>query len=273
MGLKDLWKKGKVLWSEFSVVKAGTYASSIAYFTFLSLIPLLAICISLVSIAGIDEQEVVGLLVAVVPDALKDLVRGLVNDAFSRSGIAFSLSTIVLLWSASKGVKALRGGLNAAFAVKESRSAPAVVAISIGTVIVLGVLIAAMMYIVFNKGVMSVVTSIVPGFQQSGLMNVLAPILVLAFGVLILDVCYSLLPAGTRRFSTQLPGAALATLACGVLSFGFRVYVDHFGDFTVLYGSIATVALLLMWIYFMSYIIIAGAFVNRLLSDSRGRGF
>ncbi len=47
------------------------------------------------------------------------------------------------------------------------------------------------------------------------------------------------------------------------------MYVDHFSKFTVLYGSIGTVMLLLMWIYLVSLILIAGAFLNRYLASSR----
>ena len=57
---------------------------------------------------------------------------------------------------------------------------------------------------------------------------------------------------------TQLPGAVFGAVAWGALALGFRIYVEHFSNVTVLYGSIATIALLLMWMYFVSYIFIAG---------------
>lgn len=267
--LEGLLSKGKAFLDEFSSIDAGTYASSIAYFTFLSLVPLLALCISLVSVVGIGEQEVVAFFGALVPDVFDGVVKELVRDAFERSGLAFSLSTITLLWSASKGIKALRAGLNSAFGVQETRNGVMVAAISIGVAIILGILIAAAMYLVFKGSVLRAIADAVPGFQQSGLAVALNPIAVLVLGVLVLGVCYAYLPSGTRRLSSQLPGAALAMLACGALSFGFRVYVEHFSDVTVLYGGIATVALLLLWIYLLSLILIAGGFVNRFLASSR----
>jgi len=62
---------------------------------------------------------------------------------------------------------------------------------------------------------------------------------------------------------TQLPGAVFASFACGVLTFGFHVYVDNFCNFEALYGSIATAALFLSWLFIVAYIFIAGAFLNR----------
>lgn len=268
--MKELLRKGKALWGEFSVVGAGTHASSIAYFTFLSLVPLLALCISLVSATGIDQQEVAKLFLSLVPKALEDLVKTLVEDAFERSGIAFSLSTVTLLWSASKGIKALRSGLNATFAVQETRTFVVVAGISIVTVVIMGVLVTAVMYLIFGDSFLHTIAKDTLGLQQQTLLaSVLNPAVMLVLGALILSACYAYLPAGMRRFRSQLPGAVLATLACGVFSFGFRLYVDHFGNYTVLYGSIATVALLLVWMYLVSYIIIICGFINRLLAEKR----
>ena len=48
-----------------------------------------------------------------------------------------------------------------------------------------------------------------------------------------------------------------------MLTVGFHLYVDNFCNFDALYGSIATVALFLFWMYLISYILIACAFINR----------
>ena len=86
-------------------------------------------------------------------------------------------------------------------------------------------------------------------------------------GVLALALCYTWLPMGTRRFSAQLPGAACALIGCAVLSYGFRLYVDHLANYNVIYGSLATVAMLLFWMYLIFYVLIAGAFINRHLQE------
>ena len=89
----------------------------------------------------------------------------------------------------------------------------------------------------------------------------------MGIGTISLTACYAFLPSGRRHFISQLPGAVVTTVACAVLSFAFHVYVDHFCKFTTLYGSIATVALLLFWMYIVSLILIACGFLNRLLDE------
>lgn len=271
--MKRLLCKALALWDEFTAVNAETYASSIAYFAFLSLVPSLALCISLVSKTGISLQDVATILTNVIPDALEDLVMALVDDAFDRSDIAFSLSSLTLIWTASKGIKALRGGLNVTYGVKETRSIVTVIVISVAAAFVLGAMAAASIYLVFSDSVLNLIKQIAPDIQLiDTLSSAMNPFLMLACNVLILNLCYAYLPAGIRHFKTQLPGATLASLAMVVLSFGFRLYVDFFGNYTVLYGSIATVALLLIWMYLVSYIILIGGFINRMLAEGKLRG-
>lgn len=255
-------------WREFSAIGASTHASSIAYYTFFSVVPLLALCISLITMVGVSEQDIYRAIYAFVPDALHELVRTIVSDAYDRSGLAFSVSTLSLLWSASKGAKALRAGLNSAYGEEETRGALAVVVISIGSVVVMGVLIAAAMRMVFGQSVRQALSNFFPNFQpHENVLELVDLLATLTLGVLLIALCYTLLPAGNRRLKAQFPGAACALAGCGALSYGFRVYVDYMANYTVLYGSIATIAMFLFWMYLVFYIVIAGGFINRKLQE------
>ena len=270
-----LFAEIRATWRQFSAAQPSTHASSISYYTFLSLVPILALCISLISLAGVDQRAVQDFLAAFVPDALSGLADTLVSDAFDRSGLAFSVSTLSLIWSASKGAKALRAGLNAAYDERENRGAVALAIISILAVVAMGVLIAGAMWMIFGNSVLHSLAQHLPELQvHDSLLELADLIAILTAGMLMFALCYTFLPAGNRSFRAQLPGAACALAGCGALSFGFRVYVDHFSNFTVLYGSIATIALLLFWMYLVFYIVIACAFVNRYLharATERGR--
>ncbi len=266
-------EKVRPLWAEFSDVFVVTHASSIAFFTFLSLAPMLAISISLLSVVGISEQDVLSFLQALIPEALSGTAQTLVEDAFKRSGLALSISTLVLLWSASKGAKAMIRGLNRAYGQKETRTIAEVSALSVAAGIILAVLFALLIYLVFSGVISSTLSAVVPGLnEQSASPHVLRSLLIMAAGTASLALFYKVLPAGKRRLVSQLPGAALATAACAILSLGFRIYVDHFANVTALYGSIAAVALLLLWLYLIAFIIVSGGFVNRALDESFPQG-
>lgn len=261
-------KEARAAWKDFAATSAATHASSISYYTFFSIVPLLALCISLISLTGVNEQEVHLFFMSFVPEALIDLADALVLDAFERSGIAISLSTLSLLWAASKGAKALRAGLNSMYAEQENRNVVAVAIISLVAVIALGLLLAAAVWLVFSNSALLVLSRVAPRlYTHSSILELVDSVSTLALGVLVLTLCYTYLPAGNRPFKEQLPGAVCAVVGGGILSFGFRLYVDNFSNFTVLYGSIATVALLLFWMYLVFYILLAGGFLNRYLHE------
>lgn len=269
-GLPPVLRKAKDLWTKFAATGADTHASSIAFFTFLSLIPLLALYISLIMMMGIGEGKATDFLVGFAPNAFDDFTKTLVGDAAERSGVAFSLSTITLLWTASQGARALRTGLNAILGTEESRSVFTVIVISFAAVIGLGILLALTMYLIFGGAVTRAASLLASEYVEHDDLKDIVNSLVLALaGVIALALCYKFLPAESGRFRDQLPGAVFASVTCSLLSTGFRIYVDNFSNYDALYGDIATIALFLFWLYLVAHILLAGAFINRIFAESK----
>ncbi|MDO5119675.1 MAG: YihY/virulence factor BrkB family protein [Coriobacteriales bacterium] len=266
--LNNVLKRVRDLGEEISRISVTTHASSISYFTFISIVPILTICISLMTAIGLSEQDVVSFFVTVVPDAFSEVVETLITDAFASSGLAFSLSTLTLIWSASKSANAFRVGLNAAYAQEETRGTIAVSFTSVVAGLITDVLISATIYLIFRGRALQLLANIIHSPRgQDAVATFLNSLLTMAASVLWLSACYTYLAAGKRGLIAQLPGAICATFACGALSFGFHLYVDSFSNYTLLYGSIATVALFMLWMYLISFILVLGGIINRLISQ------
>lgn len=267
-----LFTRAMEVLNDFRHAQVGTHAANIAYFVFMSIIPLLILYVSLVPMAGISQQDLTTALCSAVPDALDDLVTTLVDEAYEKSGFAFSMSALTLLWTASQGASALRGGLNAMYDIEEDRNRLLVTIISIGYILILLATITIVLYLVFGGAIDQLVSAIVPTARMQDTLTVLFEV-VLTFVVaaMLFTACYTYLAAGRRNFCMQLPGALLAAIAWSVFSLGFRVYLDHFNRFAVFYGSLGAVALFLFWMYWIFYILLVGAFINRFFSDDIGR--
>jgi membrane protein len=69
----------------------------------------------------------------------------------------------------------------------------------------------------------------------------------------------------TQRWHSVLPGAVLATVLWFAVTVGFRAYLQHFGDFTTIYGSLGAGMALLVWMYMISLVVLVGAELNALL--------
>jgi membrane protein len=74
-------------------------------------------------------------------------------------------------------------------------------------------------------------------------------------------------PHGVER--RAMPGAVVALAGWLLVSWGFGVYVSTFGRYTLFYGSVATVAVLLIWFYLTSWTLLVGAELNAQLEGLR----
>jgi len=69
----------------------------------------------------------------------------------------------------------------------------------------------------------------------------------------------------TQPWHSVIPGAILATGLWFSVTVGFRAYLQHFGDFGTIYGSLAAGMALLVWMYMISLVVLVGAEFNALL--------
>jgi membrane protein len=69
----------------------------------------------------------------------------------------------------------------------------------------------------------------------------------------------------TQPWHSVIPGAVLATITWFSVTVGFRAYLQHFGDFTTIYGSLGAAMALLVWMYLISLMVLVGAEFNALL--------
>ncbi|PYX44433.1 MAG: hypothetical protein DMG79_20795 [Acidobacteria bacterium] len=69
----------------------------------------------------------------------------------------------------------------------------------------------------------------------------------------------------TQPWHSVIPGSVLATVLWFSVTVGFRAYLQHFGDFATIYGSLGFAMALLVWMYLISLVVLVGAEFNALL--------
>ncbi len=252
-------------WSDRSV---GTYASSMAFFFFMALIPLLILLMQLLPLVHLTEVELLMFIEQMIPESAFDIARRIVSEAYRASGSVALLSALVLLWSASRGTIALRWGLNRLYDAEENRPLPLLYIISIGYTIIILVVFVLMLVVIFAGPVSAFLTMELPElfenpitikFRQRLLLEVL---LIAAFSLV-----YTFIPAGKRKLSGQIPGAFIVTILWQVFSYFFSLYLGRANTYTMFYGSLGMIAIMLLWMYGCFYILLIGAFINRFCDD------
>ena len=78
---------------------------------------------------------------------------------------------------------------------------------------------------------------------------------------------YRFLPNHKVRLRYQLPGAIFTAFGWALASFIFSIYMDIFRGFSSMYGSLTTIVLIMLWLYFCMYVLLLGGEINLFVEE------
>ena len=254
-------------------------AAQLSYYFLLALFPLLLFLVSLLGYfahAGSDlRNSLLTYLAAVMPRAAITLVRTTLDEiSNSTSGGKLSFGLLAALWAASNGMGAISDTLNSAYNVKETRSWWKIRLVSVLLTITLSVLIISALAIILYGGTIGDAIA-----QRYGFSNVFTTVwkilqwpIALVFVLATFNVIYNFAPdvrSHQRKFMT--PGAFIGVALWLLVSFAFRLYLHYFNSYSVTYGSLGALIILMLWFYFTGVAILIGGEINCEADDSRRR--
>ncbi len=253
---------GQIGKDNLSLVAAGA-----SFYGMLALFPALA---SLVSIYGLisspeQAQQQMQMLENVLPQQAGQLIGQQMQRIASGSGTALSLGLVfgfvLTLWSSSAGVKSLMTAMNIVYGQPEKRSF-----IEFNRMALL-LTFALLVFVVIALLAIGFVPAAVAGFDLNGavgrLVNWLRWPLLAAASVGILSVLYRYSPCRARpEWRWVAWGALVATAVWLAGSAGFSWYVANFGNYNATYGSVAAVAVLMLWFWLSAFIVLLGGELN-----------
>lgn len=242
-------------------------AASLAYYAFISLIPLLLFVLFAVSVIG--GEALTNTVVSVASGALssagqEQLVETLTNESGASSAISIGL--LVLLWSA---IKVFRG-MDVAFSEVYGDPGPEGIVEQVkDAVITLSGVIAAIVITVVIGGVVSfvqssgVLTAIGLGFLQ-GIFGPIATLVSILGLAIALFPLYYFLPADGVTVREAIPGALFTAVGWTAFQTAFRLYAGGSGDSA--YGVIGGAIALVTFLYFGAMILLVGVALNFVLA-------
>lgn len=266
--ITDVYKMVREFTTSMKRENLSAFASSAAFFIFVSLVPILIVVCTIIPYTPLTQGNLLRIITEITPDRLDGIVVNIVEDVYVRSAGVLSVAIILTLWSAGKGVLAIIRGLNAVNDVEEERNYFVVrIVSSFYTLIILLIVLVSMILLVFGNRLINMLLRTVPRLEVlfSFLLN-FRFLFVWAILTMIFSAFYTYLPNKKLRFRAQLPGASFAAVIWSIFSWGFSVYVNRGGAFSV-YGSLAIVVIFMLWLYFCFYIIFIGAYVNRHMDE------
>ena len=247
----------------------GAYAAQSAYFIMLSFLPLMIMLLSMIQYTHIGKADIYELIQEIVPVGFQSWILGIVDEMYSHTMAAVSLSAIVTAWSAGKSFMALNRGMNAICKVERN---PNYILMRLrGAVYALffvALLLVSLLLIVFGHSIhllaekhfplLAIFTRILLSFRL---------VIMLALFILFFALLYKILPNRKAGFFEQLPGAVFASIGWYLFSFGFSMYIEWRNGRFDMYGSLTTLVLFMFWLYFVMYIVLIGMEINQWLKD------
>ena len=251
-----------------------TRASSLAFNFFLAFFPSIIVFFTLIPyipITGLQET-LMELLSVVLPPSTNEVTFNTLDDIINnpRGGL-LSIGFILALYFSTNGINSLIEAFNASYHISENRPIIQQRLLSLGLTLLLSfMLIIAIGLIIFGKLTLGYLTDF-DIISNSAADLILFGKWLTIFLMLFLGISslFHLGPSIKSKWKLFTPGSILATLGIIITSVAFNYYINHFSQYNKVYGSIGTLMIILIWMYFNSIILLTGFELNASISNAK----
>ena len=248
------------------------YAAQASYFVIVSIIPF--ICLLISAFSFFIPADIYTIFEAYeIPAEFEELLFTIIDQLFATQKVSLlSISAIIALWTASRGMDSIRIGLERVYHERSSKEfLKQQVKSLVSTIILIIVLLMNVVFSVFGAAIAELL-------HLELLFDI---IMYLSVPILFVTMCtaFTIIYAFVgkigkvrwkERIVQHLPGAVFTTLGWMLFSYGFTLYIHFFPSASAIYGSLTAVCLLMLWVYVCVIILLVGAEVNKLILRSKG---
>ncbi|MDE7268001.1 MAG: YihY/virulence factor BrkB family protein [Lachnospiraceae bacterium] len=246
-----------------------SFAGHAALFLLMSLFPMVLFCVSMFQYLPIHSDVFSSYILTVMPEGLTPLFEQVLQEAYKESTTIMvkSVTMLVMLFCASKGVYAMMIGINAVYGIRETRNIFVIYFLAIIYVIGLFAMLGLMMVlIVLGNNLFHGLIHFFPVLETfRGLFQYGKYLCMLVLLMIFFLTLYMTMPNRKSKLRYELPGAVFSTVAWLAFSWVFSFYISHFANFSLTYGSLATIIIFIYWMYGSMNIVFIGGEINVVL--------
>ena len=253
---------------QLSALHINIYAANAAFFIILAAIPSVMLLLALLSLTPLTIDDFFNMINDILPASVLPLFTILREDLVPDSRVTLiSISAITTLWSASRGVLGLLYGLNAVYRIPETRGYFYKRLISMFyMILLLIVIILTLVLHVFGQKIQLLLLHYLPRIAQITAFFLQRKILILlGLMALIFTLIYAVFPNRRIQLRYAVPGALFSAAGWLLFSFAFSIYVNHFSNYSAIYGNLTMLILIVVWLYCCNYILLLGGVLNYML--------
>jgi YihY family inner membrane protein len=257
----------------FSKAEGALLSGSMAYYTFLSLLPLLMVAAFLIATFVSPDLEaraaVAEALNQVFPGIGAEVFEEVINQVVQNSAALGVFGVLSVAYAGSGFIGAMTACMNRMWQVPSGRNPLGQKIVNILIVMMLGtVLLGSALLTIWVSATAQRTLDLGPTSSVISMIEELAgPISM----VVVLLLLYRFLPARKQSWVRQIPGAVFGGIGFYLLKRGFDFWASHSAGISALPRSLVSVTLLLVWLGFFGQLILYGAALN-VVRDRRRRG-
>ena len=241
------------------------YAAQSCFYIVLSLVPALILLLEVISRVHLPLSLVQDYIVPIIPDQLSGLFISILDDLSKEtSNTITGITILTIVWSAGKGFMAIIDGLDVIYNTNTKRNWIIVRFLSIAyTLLLIAAFVIALVLVVFGDTLFELLDRFIP--EIALIFNAIIKnrmIFLGCFMVVIFLSMYKIIPNRKSSILNELPGAILSTVGWYLFSYFFSLYVNYSPNFSYMYGSLTSLVISLMMLYFCMLILFLGAELN-----------
>lgn len=250
-------------------------ARAIAFTSFMALFPALIFLFTLIPYIPVDNLQVnlVDFIRERIPvDTFKMLESTIMGVIQEQRGDLLSIGLVLALFISTNAVMSLMQSFDKSYAVFVKRGMLKTRGIALGlTIVLFFLLLLSIMTIVAGNLFLKLLLETFDILNPFNfiLFSTLKWMIVLLLFFISISLIYYYGPAVKKKFRFVSAGSTLATLLVILISIGFSYFVNNFGQYNRIYGSIGTIIALQVYIYLNSFALLLGYELNLAIAISK----
>ena len=238
--------------------------SNIAFNIILAIIPLLTIVVLIASKFGISISFVTNLINNIMPNQVSDVIIDVISGkGFDRSIGIFNIVAFIV---ASNGTYAIINTSNTLYKIKNNDYIKNRVSSIILLFIVIILFVFLLVVPIFGNNILSIMQSakILSKYANEVfvLFNIIKWPITLLIIYLNIKLIYTIAPSRNIKSEETTYGAIFTTICWILATLIFKFYLNHFARYDIIYGNLAAIIIMMVWVYFLSYIFVLGMAIN-----------
>lgn len=262
----------KQLFRRYFTDKVGQSAAELAYYLLFSLFPLLIFLNAALSTLNFSPQALLDQLNIVLPQEVVTLfteymayIGGLQSDVLLYAGL------VLTLYMLFRAVNSLTGSLLTVYQIQRSGFLHYLAVLVFCLLLMLAVFVFLFVLIISGSLLSNLGRYLYIPSWFIQLWDMLRLFLVPLCMLLMLSSFYYMVGRGQYRFRESLPGAVFSLVIWIAATMAFSYYVANMGNYSLLYGSLSTIMVLMLWLWITGVVLILGGVFNHVLIQVRGR--